>query len=198
MRVEYPYISRAGVGSMRRLKIIVSGFLQFVSHKLTIIYVAGMAIILLAVVYGLVFYTENTEVYTVGNIKFYSYDEGLNLVRKTGKPGLVHIYSESCHVCKAFHDDLEKYPDLQEAISEFVPIGVNFKRDKTIALKYGATGTPEFYVVDGTGKVIDVMGQKLVYIGYATEPDDEQTRLSLINFLKFSSGYYRSHIQNSR
>jgi|Deesub1362A_J573_1020465.scaffolds.fasta_scaffold00258_48 thioredoxin-related protein len=165
---------------------------------LKIIYVAGIAIILLAVVYGLASYTENTEVYTIGNIKFYSYDKGLNLVRKTGKPGLVHIYSESCHVCKAFHDDLEKYPDLQEAISEFVPIGVNFKRDKTIALKYGATGTPEFYVVDENGKVIDVMGQKLAYIGYATEPDDEQTRLSLINFLKFSSGYYRNHIRNSR
>ena len=118
-------------------------------------------------------------------IKFYSYEEGLKLAKKENKLALIYIHSENCYICKIFLEDLKKYKDLQNAVLNFIPIKVDFIKERDIAMKYGATGTPEFYIVDGNGSVVVINGQKMVYIGYSTRVDDENARKSFIAFLNY-------------
>jgi len=116
-------------------------------------------------------------------IRFYSYDEGLKVAEREGKPVLIYIHSDTCHVCKAFLEDLSKYRDLQNAMNRFIVIKVDFSTERLLAMKFGATGTPEFHVLYPNGTVMKVNGMKMVYIGYSNTPDNEMARKSLISFL---------------
>ncbi len=122
-------------------------------------------------------------------IKFYSYEEGLRLAREQGKLVVMVVHSETCYVCKIFMNDLAKYPDLQQAFANFIPVKVDFNKDKAIVAKYGITGTPEFYILDADGNVIEINGKKMVYLGYSTVPDDVNARKQLIAFLNYALQY---------
>ena len=117
-------------------------------------------------------------------IKFYSFEEGFKVAEKEDKLVLVYVHSDTCHVCKAFLEDLSKYEDLQKVFKKFVVVKVDFLRERTLATKLGATGTPEFYVFYPNGTLVEVKGRKAIYIGYSPVPDDEAARKSLIAFLE--------------
>ena len=119
-------------------------------------------------------------------IKFYSFEEGFKVAREKDKPVLVYIHSDTCHVCRAFLEDLSRYKDLQNAMNKFVVIKVDFNTERLLAMKFGATGTPEYYVLYPNGSIMEVDGKKLVYIGYSGAPDDEKARKSLIAFFEFA------------
>ncbi|MBE8539890.1 thioredoxin family protein [Geoglobus acetivorans] len=117
-------------------------------------------------------------------VKFYSYSEGLKIAERENRPVLVYIHSDTCHVCKAFLEDLKKYEDLQNAINKFVPVKVDFNSERLLALKFGATGTPEFYVLYPNGSIMEINGRKMAFIGYSGSPDNEAMRKTLISFLE--------------
>ncbi len=119
-------------------------------------------------------------------IKFYSLKDGLEAARREGKPVLVYIHSDTCHACRAFLEDLSKYRDLKETMEKFVVVKIDFNSERPLAMKFGATGTPEFYVLYPNGTVMTVNGKKLAYIGYANTPDDVGARKSLIAFLNYA------------
>ncbi len=127
--------------------------------------------------------SQNTEKYP---IEFYSYSEGLEKAKSENKPVLIYIHSDTCHVCKAFLEDLKKYRDLREAMDRFIVVKVDFNTERLLAMKFGATGTPEFYVLYPNGTVMVVNGKRMAYIGYANTPDNEMARKSLISFLDFA------------
>ncbi len=122
-------------------------------------------------------------------IKFYSYEEGLRLAREQGKLVVMVVHSETCYVCRIFMEDLAKYPDLQQAFSNFIPVKVDFNKDRALAMKYGVTGTPEFHILDADGNVIEINGQRMVYLGYSTVPDNVKARKNLIAFLNYALKY---------
>ena len=122
-------------------------------------------------------------------VKFYSYDEGLRLAREQGKLVVMVVHSDTCYVCRIFMEDLAKYPDLQQAFQNFIPVKVDFNKDRAIVAKYGVTGTPEFHILDADGRVIEINGQKMVYLGYSNVPDNLNARKSLIAFLNYALKY---------
>ncbi len=151
------------------------------SVAISLILILAGIIVILGSAYTGTFMGEKLK----SEIKFYSYEEGLKLAKKENKLALIYIYSESCYVCRIFLEDLKKYKDLQNAVLNFVPIKVDFIKERHIAMKYGATGTPEFHIVNGNGDVIVINGQKMVYIGYSNKADDENARKNFIAFLNY-------------
>ncbi|ADC64960.1 hypothetical protein Ferp_0791 [Ferroglobus placidus DSM 10642] len=117
-------------------------------------------------------------------IKFYSLEEGFKVAKMENKLVLVYIHSDTCYVCRAFLEDLSKYEDLQKTFEKFVVVKVDFLTERALAVKFGATGTPEFHVFYPNGTPMKINGVRAVYIGYAGSPDDEKARKSLISFLE--------------
>lgn len=135
---------------------------------------------------GLLIVYNNTAKYDSGNlpVKFYSYKEGLEIAEKKNRLVFVYIHSDNCYVCKSFLEDLLKYEDLQNAINKFVPVKVDFNTERLLAIKFGATGTPEFYILYPNGSVMEINGKRMVFIGYSSHPDNEAMRKTLISFLE--------------
>ncbi len=106
----------------------------------------------------------------------------MRLQRGITKPALVYIHSDTCHVCRAFLENLSKYADLKRAMERFVVIKVDFNRERLLAMNFGATGTPEFHILNPDGSPLEINGKRLVYIGYSSTPDNEVARRSLISF----------------
>lgn len=150
-----------------------------------------IALTLIVVGAALVIYSKSPEK-SQDPIKFYSYDEGLRLAREQGKLVVLVVHSETCYVCRIFKEDLAKYPDLQQAFANFIPVKVDFNKDRALVSKYGVTGTPEFHILDAYGNVIEINGQKMVYLGYSTVPDNVNARKSLIAFLNYALQYANS------
>jgi|GEM_PF-1758195 hypothetical protein len=148
-----------------------------------------IALILIATGAFLVIYSKPADTDNESPIKFYSYEEGLRLAKEQGKLAVLVVHSDTCYVCRIFMEDLAKYPDLQQAFSNFIPIKIDFNKDRTIAAKYGVTGTPEFHILDANGNVIELQGQKMVYLGYSTVPDNPNARKNLIAFLNYALKY---------
>lgn len=128
-------------------------------------------------------------------IKFYNLEEGLEVAKKEMRPVLVYIHSDTCHVCRAFLEDLSKYDDLRKTMEKFVMVKIDFNTERPLAMKFGATGTPEFYVLYPNGTVMQVNGKNLAYIGYSNTPDNEMARKSLIAFLNYAlQQFYRQSV----
>ncbi|ADC66613.1 hypothetical protein Ferp_2506 [Ferroglobus placidus DSM 10642] len=127
------------------------------------------------------------------NVNFYSYEEGLKVAAKENKPILLIIDSESCVYCTIFKEDFEKYEDLKLALSKFVIVEVDYVRERDLAKKFGATGTPEFHFLYPNGTPITYNGEKLVMLGYSSE-----YRQDLINLANFAYQIYeRSKAQKT-
>jgi thioredoxin-related protein len=151
-----------------------------------ITYLIALALIVAGA--ALVIYSKSSEK-TEDPIKFYSYEEGLRLARGQNKLVVMVVHSETCYVCRIFMEDLAKYPDLQQALLNFIPVKVDFNKDRAIVSKYGVTGTPEFHILDADGNVIEINGQKMVYLGYSTVPDNVNARKNFIAFLNYALQY---------
>ncbi len=123
-------------------------------------------------------------------VKFYTYGEGLERAKAENRPVLVYIHSDTCHVCRAFLEDLSKYSDLREAMNRFIIVKVDFNSERLLAMKFGATGTPEFHILYPNGTVMEIDGKKVVYIGYAGTPDDQNARKKLIAFFDFAFEHF--------
>ncbi|WP_456371072.1 thioredoxin family protein [Geoglobus sp.] len=129
-------------------------------------------------------------------MEFYSLKKGLETAKKENKPVLVYIHSDTCHVCRAFLEDLSKYDDLKKAMSRFVVVKIDFNTERALAMKFGATGTPEFYILYPNGTAMTVNGKKLAYIGYSNTPDNELARKSFIAFLDYAlQKFYSTYTQ---
>ncbi len=127
-------------------------------------------------------------------VKFYSYNEGLEKAKTENRPVLIYIHSDTCHVCRAFLEDLSKYSDLREAMDRFIVIKVDFNTERLLAMKFGATGTPEFHVLYPNGTAMEIEGNRVVYIGYANTPDDQNARKKLIAFFDFAFEHFNKQM----
>ena len=148
-----------------------------------ITYLIALALIVAGA--ALIVYSKSSEK-TEDPIKFYSYEEGLRLAKEQGKLVVLVVHSETCYVCRIFMEDLAKYPDLQQTFANFIPVKIDFNKDRALVSKYGITGTPEFHILDADGNVIEINGQKMVYLGYSTVPDNVNARKNLIAFLNYA------------
>ena len=130
---------------------------------------------------------EGSERYPV---KFYTLEEGFETAKRENRTVLIYIHSDRCHVCRAFMEDLSKYDDLREAIERFVVVKVDFDSERLLAMKFGATGTPEYHIFRPDGTRLKFDNRSLIYIGYSNTPDSETARKSLISFLNFAYQQY--------
>lgn len=129
-------------------------------------------------------------------IEFHSFRKGLEIAMKENKPVLIYIHSDTCHVCRAFLEDLSKYNDLRKAMEKFVVVKIDFNTERALAMQFGATGTPEFYVLYPNGTAMNVNGKRLAYIGYSNTPDNELARKSFIAFLDYAfQKFYSTYTQ---
>ncbi|WP_290902025.1 thioredoxin family protein [Ferroglobus sp.] len=127
------------------------------------------------------------------SVEFYSYEEGLKIAAEKNKPILLIVSSNTCVYCTIFKEDFEKYDDLRLALSKFVIVEVDYVRERELAKKFGATGTPEFHFLYPNGTPIMYEGKRVVMLGYSSE-----YRQDLINLANFAYQIYeRSKAQKT-
>ncbi|WP_290902806.1 thioredoxin family protein [Ferroglobus sp.] len=148
---------------------------------------------MILILFGVATIILGVDEYEKYPIKFYSLEKGFKVAKKEDKPVLVYIHSDTCYVCRAFLEDLSKYEDLQKTFEKFVVVKIDFLTERALAMKFGATGTPEFHIFYPNGTPMKMNGVRAVYIGYAGSPDDERVRKSLIAFLEGALRQYKSN-----
>lgn len=99
---------------------------------------------------------------SVGAINWMSYNDGINESIKTGKPVMIDFYTTWCKYCKLLEDTTYKDPGVVKTINDsFIAIKVNAEGDnkvtyqgasmteRDLAAKYGVTGFPTIWFLDG-------------------------------------------------
>jgi thioredoxin-related protein len=97
-----------------------------------------------------------------GAIKWMSYTDGVNESKKTGKPVMIDFYTTWCKYCKLLDDTTYKDPGIVQTVSgSFIAVKVNAEgedkvmyegasvTERDLASKYGVTGFPSIWFLDG-------------------------------------------------
>jgi thioredoxin-related protein len=106
--------------------------------------------------------TPSPEPASAGPIKWMGYTDGINESKKTGKPVMIDFYTTWCKYCKMLDETTYKDPGVAQAVnSSFVAIKVNAEgedkvmyegasiTERDLAAKYGVTGFPSIWFLDG-------------------------------------------------
>jgi thioredoxin-related protein len=105
-----------------------------------------------------------------GEIKWYSYEEGMALGKKLGKKVFIEFYADWCGFCRMM--DVSTFKDASVIAilnRDFIPVKVHSDKEHDIALRYNIRALPNmaFISEDGT-KISTVPGyipsEKLVEI----------------------------------
>lgn len=88
-------------------------------------------------------------------IKWHSYDEGLQLGKNEGKKVFINFYADWCHYCKL----LDKKTFVDERIINylneyFIPVKVNSDKNRNVAQKYQVRNLPVMWILNKDGEPI--------------------------------------------
>jgi thioredoxin 1 len=76
-------------------------------------------------------------------IKWYSYQEGLEKIKKENKKGYLHFYTDWCAYCKLMNSETFADKKVIAFLNEnFVPILVNAEKQQDVAKNYNANKFP--------------------------------------------------------
>jgi thioredoxin-related protein len=88
-------------------------------------------------------------------IEWYSYAQGLEQARQTGKHLLVNFSADWCIYCKKMKKETYTDPDVIAYINEhFVPVMVDTQKEKQIANQYYVRGLPTIWFLTSEGAKI--------------------------------------------
>ncbi|MFP4452501.1 MAG: thioredoxin family protein [Desulfobacterales bacterium] len=78
-----------------------------------------------------------------GGIRWYSYEEGIEKIKKSDRQGYLHFYTDWCGYCKKMEKETFSDGDVISDLNEdFVSIKVNADKKPKIARQYGANQFP--------------------------------------------------------
>ena len=76
-------------------------------------------------------------------IKWYSYQEGVEKIKKENKKGFLHFYTDWCTYCKLMNANTFTDKKVIAFLNEnFIPILVNAEKQQDVAKNYNATKFP--------------------------------------------------------
>ena len=108
------------------------------------------------------------------SIKWYSYDEGLELGKSQSKKLFIHFYADWCGYCAEMEKKTFKNPDVIASLNtHFIPIRVNFDRERETSNLFRVQGLPDTWFITEKG---EILGHRPGYI----PADQLKTILQLI------------------
>lgn len=130
----------------------------------------------------------------------YSFNDGLNAAKTSGKKILVSVYTDSDNWSKKMKSEVFSSAKVQSGLSDFVFIPLNAEGSESFTYNkkqyspsdlskfFGATGYPTFVIMNSDGSIIRFKynGEEVGYIsGFIGENDF----IEMLNF--FSAGKYK-------
>ena len=134
--------------------------------------VISSIILLVALAFGLVLNSQSSTAAsgTRNSLPWKSFDEGVDLARKTNKKILVDVYTDWCGWCKKMDSDVYSQQDVIEILNAgFVLVKLNAESDKSLTYKertlteaqfasaVGVTGYPSTLFFESSGKPITLL-----------------------------------------
>ena len=118
-------------------------------------------------------------------IKWHSYEQGIKEMQRTGKMGMMVIYTDWCGTCKQY-SRLFKKDEVVSATKDVVMILVNQENNPKVARKYAPDGRyiPRTFVLKTNGEIaMEMHGKKpkwrfFVSAGYPKQLLDLLSRAS--------------------
>ncbi|MCP4353969.1 MAG: thioredoxin family protein [Desulfobacterales bacterium] len=97
---------------------------------------------------------------SAGSIKWYSYNEGLDMSKEKGKKVFLHFYADWCGYCKKMAQETFKDPSVISYLNEqYIPVRVNSDMEKKLAARFGVRGLPVTWLLSEKGeKIANVPG----------------------------------------
>ncbi len=89
------------------------------------------------------------------NIKWVTYNEGMQLARKEGKKVFLHFWAEWCGYCTRMRNETFTDKSVISYLDQnFIAVRVDFDREQRIAAQYKVRGLPDTYFLTEEGKRI--------------------------------------------
>lgn len=83
------------------------------------------------------------------DIQWYSYESGMEQIKKSDKKGYLHFYTDWCSYCKMMQQETFSDADVVAYLNaNFIPIRVNAEEEPKVARQYGANQFPFNWFVD--------------------------------------------------
>ncbi|MDP3981790.1 MAG: thioredoxin domain-containing protein [Chlamydiota bacterium] len=83
-----------------------------------------------------------------------TFDKGMQLAGRTGKPVLVDFYTDWCGWCKKLDREVFPSANVQSYANQYVFIKVNCERDNSTPVRYAVNGYPTLIIFAPDGQVI--------------------------------------------
>jgi thiol:disulfide interchange protein len=96
---------------------------------------------------------ESTEEY-VGEQETVSFKEAIDLSKKDGKPIFLDFWATWCEVCNEFEHFADKNEEMQEFLSNFHIVRMNYDENKAFAKTFDVLNLPNFVFIDSEQNVI--------------------------------------------
>ncbi len=110
-----------------------------------------------------------------GQIKWYSYKEGMTLAKKKNKRVYLHFYTEWCEYCDEMKKSTFRNPSVVKMLnSDFIAIRVDTTKNHKVAAKYNIRPVPDNWFLSPDGNKLRN------FLGYY-EPDQFVTVLRYVN-----------------
>ena len=87
-------------------------------------------------------------------IRWYSYEEGMQIAGEQNKPAMVDVYADRCIYCRKLDKETYSNSDVIELAKKFVCIKVNSDERGDIASKYRVYGLPTILFLQANGAEI--------------------------------------------
>lgn len=98
---------------------------------------------------GAAFSDSRSKADNSGDISWYSYEEGVEQIKKGDKKGYIHFYTDWCGYCKKMENETFSDSDVADNLNQdFVPIKINAEDEPDIARQYGANQFPFNHFTD--------------------------------------------------
>ena len=92
-------------------------------------------------------------------IRWQNYPEGAALAQKTGRAMMMHFYADWGFYCKLMEKESFRNEQLITYLNEnFIPVHVNFEKEKSIARQFEVIRIPTTVLVSGQGHIARRMG----------------------------------------
>ena len=100
----------------------------------------------------------SVPVTAVDQIKWYSYEEGVDIGMSENKKIFINFYADWCKFCETMDRQTFQDVDIISYLnSHFISIKVDVEREKSVARKYNINPLPDAWFLSKTG---DVIGNK--------------------------------------
>jgi thioredoxin-related protein len=89
-----------------------------------------------------------TAISEKSEIKWYSYKDGMEKIKKENKKGFLHFYTNWCTFCKLMNSNTFSDPKVISYLNDnFVPIRINAEQEQDVAKSYNVNRFPTTFFI---------------------------------------------------